>query len=195
MISNKILKQQLEAQILNDANVNKEFDRIAREQFMLAKQKMLKEFDSHQVTKELENFGESKLIPRGTLFGFLGFDKGDDPVAPLRDLLDRATILKPGRIRRGRAQKSYAVTIPTKEELYSATPLPWAPGRSWLKAVEFGISGLGNYMAIETDRSRSGEGIQVKNANLGGKFKNIQYLSSILKNMEKNLLTLGITIK
>ena len=42
MISNKILKQQLEAQILNDANVNKEFDRIAREQFMLAKQKMLK---------------------------------------------------------------------------------------------------------------------------------------------------------
>ena len=195
MISNRILKEQLQAQLLNDTNVNKEFDRVAREQFMLAKQKMLKEFDSHQVTKELESFGESGLIPRGTLFGFLGFDKGDDPITPLRNLLDRATILKPGKIRRGRAEKSYTVIIPTKDQLYSATPLPWAPGRSWLKAVEFGISGLGNYMAIETDRSRSGEGIQVKNANLGGRFKNTSYLSSILKNMQKQLLTLGITIK
>jgi hypothetical protein len=92
-------------------------------------------------------------------------------------------------------ERVYVATIPTKDELYAATPLPWAPGRSWLKAVEFGISGLGNYMAVSSSSSRSGEGIQVENANLGGRFRNVSYVSSILKNMQKELLSLGVTIR
>lgn len=191
---NSQLRRQLQEQLLNDKTVNQEFDRTAQKFFQRAKQKMLRAFDSHVVTQELESTTGRGLLPRGTLFGFLGFDKGDDPIEPLRSLLDKSIILRPGRTKRNSASKSYAVAIPSVNELYAATPLPWAPGRSWVKAVEFGISGLGNYMSIESDRSRSGEGIQVKSANLGGRFKNMSYVSSILKNFQKELLSSGIKI-
>jgi hypothetical protein len=195
MISNRILKQSLQSQLLQDRNVVREFDRVAQEQFQKIKKKMLAEFENHQVTKDLESFGSSDLVPRGTLFGFLGFEKGQNPVDALRDVLERGTTIRPGRIKMNQGERVYVVTIPTKDELYAATPLPWAPGRSWLKAVEFGISGLGNYMAVSSSSSRSGEGIQVENANLGGRFRNVKYISSILKNMQKELLSIGMTIR
>ena len=195
MISNRILKQSLQSQLLQDRNVVREFDRVAQEQFQKIKKKMLAEFENHQVTKDLESFGSSDLVPRGTLFGFLGFEKGQNPVDALRDVLERGTTIRPGRIKMNQGERVYVVTIPTKDELYAATPLPWAPGRSWLKAVEFGISGLGNYMAVSSSSSRSGEGIQVENANLGGRFRNVKYVSSILKNMQKELLSIGMTIR
>ena len=195
MISNRILKQSLQSQLLQDRNIVREFDRVAQEQFQKIKKKMLAEFENHQVTKDLESFGSSDLVPRGTLFGFLGFEKGQNPVDALRDVLERGTTIRPGRIKMNQGERVYVVTIPTKDELYAATPLPWAPGRSWLKAVEFGISGLGNYMAVSSSSSRSGEGIQVENANLGGRFRNVKYISSILKNMQKELLSIGMTIR
>ena len=195
MISNRILRESLKSQILKDSNVVREFDRVAQEQFQKIKSKMLSAFENHQVTKDLESLGGSDLVPRGTLFGFLGFEKGDNPVQALRDILERGTTIRPGRIRMNQGERVYVATIPTKDELYAATPLPWAPGRSWLKAVEFGISGLGNYMAVSSSSSRSGEGIQVENANLGGRFRNVSYVSSILKNMQKELLSLGVTIR
>ena len=195
MISNRILRESLKSQILKDSNVGREFDRVAQEQFKKIKSKMLSAFENHQVTKDLESLGGSDLVPRGTLFGFLGFEKGDNPVQALRDILERGTTIRPGRIRMNQGERVYVATIPTKDELYAATPLPWAPGRSWLKAVEFGISGLGNYMAVSSSSSRSGEGIQVENANLGGRFRNVSYVSSILKNMQKELLSLGVTIR
>ena len=195
MISNRVLQASLKGQILKDRNVVREFDRIAQEQFQKIKKKMLSAFESHQVTKDLESFGGSDLVPRGTLFGFLGFEKGQNPIEPLRDILNRGTTLRPGRIRMQQGERVYVATIPTKDELYAATPLPWAPGRSWLKGVEFGISGLGNYMVVTSSSSRSGEGIQVENANLGGRFRNVKYISSILKNMEKELLSIGVTIR
>ena len=195
MISNRILKQSLQSQLLQDRNVVREFDRVAQEQFQKIKKKMLAEFENHQVTKDLESFGSSDLVPRGTLFGFLGFEKGQNPVDALRGVLERGTTIRPGRIKMNQGERVYVVTIPTKDELYAATPLPWAPGRSWLKAVEFGISGLGNYMAVSSSSSRSGEGIQVENANLGGRFRNVKYVSSILKNMQKELLSIGMTIR
>ncbi len=191
---NSQLRRQLQEQLLNNKAVNQEFDRTAEKFFQRAKQKMLRAFDAHVVTQELESTSGSGLLPRGTLFGFLGFEKGDNPIEPLRALLEKSIILRPGKAKKNTATKSYAVVIPSVNELYAATPLPWAPGRSWVKAVEFGISGLGNYMAIESDRSRSGEGIQVKSANLGGKFKNTSYISSILKNFQKELLSSGIKI-
>ena len=195
MISNRALQASLKGQLLKDRNVIREFDRIAQQEFLKIKRRMMREFNNHQVTKGLESFGGSDLVPRGTLFGFLGFERGQNPVEPLRNALERGTTLKPGRVRQGQGQKVYVANIPTKDELYSVTPLPWAPGRSWLKAVEFGISGLGNYMQISSSTSRSGEGIQVEGANLGGKFRNISYISSILKNLQKELLSLGMTIK
>ena len=195
MISNRILKQSLQSQLLQDRNVVREFDRVAQEQFQKIKKKMLAEFENHQVTKDLESFGSSDLVPRGTLFGFLGFEKGQNPVDALRGVLERGTTIRPGRIKMNQGERVYVVTIPTKDELYAATPLPWAPGRSWLKAVEFGISGLGNYIAVSSSSSRSGEGIQVENANLGGRFRNVKYVSSILKNMQKELLSIGMTIR
>lgn len=195
MISNRALQASLKGQILNDRKIVQEFDRIAQREFGKIKRKMMREFENHEVTKGLESFGGSDLVPRGTLFGFLGFERGQNPVEPLRNALERGTILKPGRVRMNRGEKVYVAMIPSKDDLYSVTPLPWAPGRSWLKAVEFGISGLGNYMVVTSSSSRSGEGIQVEGANLGGKFKNVSYISSILKNLQKELLSLGITIK
>ena len=93
-----------------------------------------------------------------------------------------------------KSSRTYKVSIPSKDEIYNATPLRWAPGRSWVKAIEFGISGMGNYMEVNSPQSRSGEGIQSKTSNSGGRFRNTSYISSILTNFQKKLLAKGINL-
>ena len=50
------------------------------------------------------------------------------------------------------------------------------------KGIETGLSGLGRYLNIESDSSRSWGGIQSQSQVRGGRFKNTKYISEILNN-------------
>ena len=185
------LEKQLKRSMLRDRRVSRSFDDAARKHFDKAKTLMLQEFDSHPVTEALQGGGTAGLVARGTLFGFLGFEQGEDPTAQLRILLDRGSQIKFQKNLFSQGRRVYSATIPNKDELYRATPLPWARGRSWLKGIEFGVSGMGQYLYNDSEASRSGEGIQSK-VNKGGGFKNTSYISEILNNFRSRLSAGGI---
>jgi len=185
------LKKELERAVLNDRKVARAMDMKAREYFESAKNKMLSEFDGHPVTIALQTGTSGGLVSKGTLFGFLGFASGEDPTSTLRNFLQKSCVLRPQPSKKKGTTKDYLAVIPTKDELYMVTPLPWAGGRSWLKAIEFGISGMGNYMPVKSPSSRSGEGIQSQ-SNTGGNFRNTSYISSILNNFKRNLTGRGV---
>ena len=191
MIGNMALKKALQMQVLDDKKLQKKFEQEAFKKFNAAKVIMLRELDNHPITKDLQGSGDSGLVPRGTLFGFLGFIEGEDPIRPLKDLLDKKCTMSFLKNETHSTTKIYTAQIPTKEELYEATPLPWASGRSWLKGIEQGLSGMGNYIDSESDYSRSGEGIQTENANLGGRLRNMPYISTILERFKKRLSSGG----
>ena len=59
---------------------------------------MLLEFNSHPVTKEIEAGPRAQNISgtlggAGNLFSFIGFDDGDNPIAPVRRILEQSTRL------------------------------------------------------------------------------------------------------
>ena len=86
----------------------------------------------------------------------------------------------------------FVVELPSKEEIFDAAPNPWASGRSWIKGIEQGISGFGQYIydwesGHAGPKSRSGSGIQADQKLRGGGFRNTQYLSQILNNLAKNI--------
>jgi hypothetical protein len=115
----------------------------------------------------------------GSLFGFIGFNQNDEPITVVREMLKTSYI---AFIRTKGAIVDFKVYYPSKDELFDATPLPYATGRSWLKGIETGLSGLGRYLNIESDASRSGGGIQSQSQVRGGRFKNTKYISEILNN-------------
>ena len=123
------------------------------------------------------------------LFGFIGFDKNDEPTEIVREMLKTSDLRF---IRIKKEIVDFKVFYPSAEELFQATPLPWASGRSWLKGIESGMSGLGRYLNIESGASRSEGGIQSKDAVRSGGFKNTKYISEILNNFIKKINKLSI---
>ena len=61
--------------------------------FLQIKERMIQEFLNHNVTKEI-NLGPNAenisgtLSGYGNLFSFIGFEKGDDPIKPILDILE-----------------------------------------------------------------------------------------------------------
>ena len=163
-----------------------------QKEFKEIKEEMLSEFNIHPVTLELEaktSADPSAFVGRGSLFGFIGFDKNEEPTEIVREML-RSSELRFIRIKN--EVVDFKVFYPSKEELFKATPLPWASGRSWLKAIESGLSGLGRYLNIENDSSRSGGGIQSEYTSRSGRFKATKYISQILNNFTKKINKLSI---
>ena len=147
------------------------------------KEEIIKEFDQHPVTVEIEQGIYASNIS-GTLNGitnlysFIGFESGDRPIEPIRRELQKIGIKRKispmGSI-------FYDIDFPTAEDIFNITPLPWATGRSWAKGIETGISGLGFYIK-QARESRSGLGIQTENqVRSGARFKNTKYISSLIK--------------
>lgn len=180
-----------------------------RPRFMSAKQEAFSDwlaysFYSHPVTQEIEQ-GESgsnitgALGGYGNLFSFIGFSKGEDPIDPIVTYL-QSEISKGIRIKHQRNSDLWQIeyTVPTLAGVASVSPMPWAPGRSWVTGIEKGISGLGRYMyssRAELYGSNSGTAIQATKSLLGGfrsqgKYTPQSYMSAILK-----LLTEEIAFK
>tara|TARA_Y100000361_G_scaffold152173_1_gene171035 strand:+ start:2065 stop:2646 length:582 start_codon:yes stop_codon:yes gene_type:complete len=165
--------------------------RLTKE-FNIIKQQMMSEFNNHPITKELDektSADPSAFVGDGSLFGFIGFSAGDEPTLIVREMLNSSQI-KFVRIKGELVD--FRVIYPTKEELFQATPLPWAAGRSWLRGIEVGLSGLGKYLNIESGASRSGGGIQANNNVRSGRFRNTKYISQILNNFIKKVENLSL---
>lgn len=168
----------------NGKNLFQEFERVKKD--------MISDFLNHPVTREIENGPMSTNISGtlggyGNLFSFIGFDQGSTPISPIVKLL-RETNFNCSRMIRGVI--NITVEMPSSEQIFRVTPLPWAPGISWAQRMEIGLSGLGMYMSKLSDKSRSGTGLQASNNLRKGKFSNTKYISSFLAKWQKEFVKL-----
>lgn len=173
-------------------------EKSIRMNFETIKSEMIKEFLNHPVTQEIKNgpAGENisgTLNGYGNLFSYIGFYDGDDPIQPILEEFQKSTVVFSKLIDGGAVWNIY---IPDKEDIWSASPMPWAIGRSWAKGIETGISGVGYYLYTERkklENSRSGTGIQNSNKIGRPRFKNVKYISEILAKYEKKISKLDET--
>jgi len=172
-------------------NIKKVPERVrqeARRRFNVAKREMIDEFENHPVTREIEggpaaSNSSGTLGGEGNLFSFIGFYEGTSPIDVLRELLQsyeintfRPTIRK----RASGIDYRFRITGPSIEQIEAATYLNWL-GKSWIRGVERGMSGLGNYLAVMgAMSSRSGGGLQIKRVR-GSAHKPTRYVSSMLR--------------
>jgi hypothetical protein len=145
------------------------------------KQQMIQEFMNHPVTEEIMNGYNSENISNtlngnGNLFSFIGFESGDAPIMPIIDILEKTNVVFS---RSGRNILTANITLPSTQDIFAATPMPWASGRSWAKGIETGISGVGFYIQ-KYGQGRSEGGIQSNSKIRSGRFKNVPYISALL---------------
>jgi hypothetical protein len=169
-----------------------DFEKDVRRKFEVIKTQMITEFIAHPVTKELIDGPTASNISNtlsGTsnLFAFIGFDEGDNPIEPILKRLELMTVIFAGEIPMG---SKYVINIPTAQEIFDITPMPWAKGRSWAQGIEKGISGLGYLLRINDAKSRSGAAIQSRVKVRDGGFKNTQYISALINKYSKRFQTL-----
>jgi hypothetical protein len=151
---------------------NKTFPVIKRRMetfFEREKGRMIREFDEHEVTRELISGVTIKskfLDGEGSLPGLLGYDNIEGEVFKVASLLESSSIVS---IRQGRigSDGTYRVTartdVPSVKLLNEETPLPWGPEKGLVDAIELGVSGFFNTLfGTRFKSSRSGGGIQVK---------------------------------
>ena len=151
---------------------------------------MISEFANHPISQEIligpdaPNLSGT-LNGYGNLFSYIGFYAGDRPLDPIVKILEKTTITFSRFIDDGAV---WNIFMPAKEDIWEVTPMPWAPGRSWAKGIETGISGIGYYLYLEKDipQSRSEAAIQLKNkVRSKARFKNTKYISEILAKYQK----------
>ena len=169
--------------------LRRDLEKEAKRKFKRIKAEMIKEFLSHPVTQEIME-GPSAPNISGTLggvsnlFAFIGFDAGNQPVAPILERLEAVDIIYNKEYKEKGIGVSFNVFLPTAEDIFAITPLPWATGRSWAEGIERGISGLG-YL-LKKSGGRSGAAVQSRvNKVRGGRFQNTPYISSFIKRYKK----------
>lgn len=166
--------------------------------FEKLKTEMIKEFLNHPVTEEIKRGPTTQntsgtLNGYGNLFSYIGFYDGDDPIEPVLEEFKKSTIVFSKLVDGGALWNIY---IPDKEDIWAASPMPWAIGRSWAKGIETGISGVGYYLYTEREKlknSRSGTAVQTSTIIGRPRFKNVKYISEILAKYEKKISQLNET--
>jgi len=160
------------------------------------KKEVLRKFDQHEVTKELEKgnsgMSSSLLGGRGNFFGFLGFNQGEQPVQIIRDILENNIKIRntKGKLKKISATSflwEFDIDVPSKTEIYKVTStLPWTT-KSWVKGVEGGITNYAKTVFRDSDRSRSGVALQSKQ-NVGFiTFTPTPYITALLDKLKKQL--------
>ena len=183
-------------QSLKTQGIYQLYNRDVEQRFNLfskrAMNSFFRNFDNHKVSKEIMMGKHAKnttnSLADGNLFTFLGFDeKKENPVSKLRRLLEASISIEYKGFENGRVL--YVAYFPEWSEIYNETPLEWAEGRSWVRAVEHGVSGMGRYLYLksrESAESRSGKGIQMPNKSKGrvrgGQMRPQKYLSELRRN-------------
>ena len=158
---------------------------------------LIKEFEAHPITIELDagpraSNTSGTLGGYGNLFSFIGFSSGDNPTQIISKIFSEKIKFK---VRRKNNSGKYQITffIPSIEEIYGLTPIPWMAGKSWARSIEEGgLTNLGQYLFSSTgfDSSTSGTGIQAKNRSSGVSFKRMPYVGKLIKDFKQKLLRL-----
>lgn len=175
--------------------LKQDFRKEFKKKFDDLKKEMIQEFLSNPVTVEIISGPNSTNISgtlggRSNLFAFIGFNFGEDPIKPILDVLENITYKEIGDAKKG-IGKEYSVNLPSAADIFSVTPMPWATGRSWAKGIETGISGLGYLLNKSTGSSRSGVAIQTEKRVRNAGFKNVPYISALIKKYEKKFKELS----
>jgi hypothetical protein len=189
-MAGRINKQKIQKEIFNNKAVKKIVRDIVQKEVEKEKALFRADFESHPVTQELEG-GENASNISGTLggygnlFSFLGFNKGANPTAPVKLLIQK--ILLDRNVQTSGNGFKIKINIPSKEEFAAVARLPWEGGRSWLLDVERGISGLGAFLYGRFTSSRSGGGIQSKYNYSNRTFRNVKYFSQMYTKFLKRI--------
>ncbi len=169
--------------------VRRDFEKEVRKEFKKIKDEMLKEFLTDSVTLELlEGVGATNISGTlggvSNLFAFIGFDSGEQPITPILQLLEGTQINYKQEIRKTEIGVEFDVSLPTAQDIFAVTPLPWASGRSWAEGIERGLSGLG-YL-LRKSGGRSGAAVQSRvNKVRSGRFQNRPYISALIRKYRK----------
>lgn len=169
--------------------LRRDFEKEINKKFKDLKNEMIKEFLTDPVTIELlEGAGASNISGTlggiSNLFAFIGFNSGEQPISPILKMLEGTQIIYKQEIRQRGIGVEFEVSLPTAEDIFMVTPLPWASGRSWAEGIERGLSGLG-YLLRKSD-GRSGAAIQSRVKKVrSGRFQNRPYISSLIKRYRK----------
>lgn len=197
-ITLKSLQKQLTAFVIGEVvkRNKKAFQQRIVAAFDKIKQEMLDEFLAHPVSVEIQAGPEAEnssgtLGGYGNLFSFIGFNDGENPLEPIIELLQSSRIEYSKDTQNGFLMKIF---IPSKEDIFATTPMPWATGRSWAEGIERGISGFGRYLNTDSNSSRSGTGIEAQSVIRRGKFKNSPYISALLSKYTKKFQQINNTV-
>mgnify|MGYP003652855324 CR=1 FL=1 len=157
---------------------------------------LVKKFKVHPITIEIDggptaSNSSGTLGGYGNLFSFIGFGSGDEPTDIIKKIFSEKIRFK---VKRKGSSGKYTIVffIPSLEEIYALTPLPWATGQSWVDGVEKGMSNVGSYLYSATgfSSSRSRTGIQAESKTSGVSFKNTPYVAKLIENFKKTLKNL-----
>lgn len=201
-INTKNLYTQLAS--VKDSTLERKTKQIINEKiFTPAVNEMIEEFESHPITQEIEGGIDAENISNTlkgnfpddegkNLFSFIGFRSGDNPIQKIRRFFSLRSKFGPKlqlkTVSKARLVYTYEISAPDIEQIYKSTPMPWAPGLSWVRRMETGIPGLGRFLnKIGAKNSRSGGGVQVKNELRSARFAPKKYLSTIFNNFLKRV--------
>jgi len=183
----------VKAAISSNKQYQAELKKIIKEQFEERKDALVENFTNHPVTKEI-SAEESPNISNtlggyGNLFGFLGFDKGSDPIYPVQETLKEKTKLDHVSIKTSTDSVLVRYSVPDLDDFNSSAQLEW-DATNWVKGIERGISGFQNFMAKAA--GKSGQGIQTKGSIkpfTGGanRFRNIKYMSDLINKFKLSI--------
>ncbi len=171
-----------------DGDIRRKVVNIVQEKNKLAFENMMENFENDPITQEIEQGASASNISQtlggyGNLFSFIGFNKNENPIANLRNILQESSSLSVRFVKYFRKKVYFEVELPNKELIFSPskTPMPdWLSGTSWVYRIEHGVPGL-NYYLKRNKRGRSGGGIQIPKGSLGGKYHNRSYITALLK--------------
>jgi hypothetical protein len=162
------------------------------------KVRMIEEFNSHPVTQEILSGPRGSnisgtLTGSGNLFSFIGFEKNSNPITPILEQLNLIQI----SLRKSYDNIFLYIRMPTPEDIWKVTPMPWQEGRSWAKGIESGISGLNYYLYFENPNpsisqiSRSGTGVQSGKQRSSSRYVPVKYISELLKKYKTKFSSIG----
>ena len=168
--------------------LRKGLEKEARKKFNQIKSEMIEEFLVNPVTQEILQGPKGANISgslggTSNLFAFIGFNEGEEPIAPILELLRNVSFEYSGQSSGTKLGIKFKVNLPTSEEIFAITPLPWATGRSWAEGIERGLSGLG--FLLKKNQGRSGAAVQIRVKVRAGRFQNRPYISSFIRKYKK----------
>lgn len=161
------------------------FRKIANRAFEETMKFVVARIFAHPISQDISSHGPSRFLKgvNGTLFGFMGFGAGFDPVSHLANyILDNSTVV----IRRNGVGVGFNgyVKFPGIDQLRKneGMMLTWQAGKSWPEMIEDGdFSNLAYFLPRIIENSRSEEGVQASHEiwKSGPEFTAQPYLSQI----------------